>query len=625
MVVARKKFAYIAMAGLLAGSCGLNGCGWGVNLKALEAINSQGPIPVASQAGSVTISPQYVALAPGQTQQFSSTVAGSGTLEWIVDGVVGGNSTVGTVDSHGLYTAPAVMVGTNESITAALTDSPLQNYGTAVAAVIVPGAVAKTANPQVAAYSIYLPSPGKATVQFGPDTGYGLSTWSQSTPSATGGLVTILVAGMRGQTKYHMQGLVTLANGASYNDSDQTFQTGAPPPGATVQASTVSGQVPQPGVELYNTLVPHETAQAFVTDLQGNVIWTYTYEGSGIDLVQPAKLLPNGHFLVQISFASSIPVANDNFPGTIDVVREVDLAGNTIREISMSTLSSALKAKGYNLNLKGFHHDVLALPNGHWVLLASVTQTFNNLPGYPGSTDVLGDVLVDVDQNFNPVWVWNTFDHLDVNRHPFKFPDWTHANALLYSADDHNLVLSVRHQNWLIKIDYEDGQGSGKVLWHLGEGGDFKLVGGTDPTDWFYAQHGPHYFTPNTTGVFTLGVFDNGDDREFPAGVTCGTAGAPPCQYSTAPVLQLDETAMTATLKAHYIAPPALYSFFGGNVEPLANGDVSVDFCSPTGGSVIQEFSGLGNAMQLVWQAHTPGAAEYRTKRLPSLYPGVQW
>ncbi len=39
-------------------------------------------------------------------------------------------------------------------------------------------------------------------------------------------------------------------------------------------------------------------------------------------------------------------------------------------------------------------------------------------------------------------------------------------------------------------------------MWRLGEGGDFKLVNATDPTDWFYAQHGMSYFTPNTTGVF---------------------------------------------------------------------------------------------------------------------------
>ena len=95
----------------------------------------------------------------------------------------------------------------------------------------------------------------------------------------------------------------------------------------------------------------------------------------------------------------------------------------------------------------------------------------------------------------------------------------------------------MRHQNWIIKIEYLDGQGSGNVMWRLGEGGDFKLVGGTDPTDWFYAQHGMSYFTPNTTGVFRIGLMDNGNDRIFPTGpVICKPSAThdqplatPPC------------------------------------------------------------------------------------------------
>ena len=121
------------------------------------------------------------------------------------------------------------------------------------------------------------------------------------------------------------------------------------------------------------------------------------------------------------------------------------------------------------------------------------------------------------------------------------FPDWTHTNAVLYSADDGNLIVSIRHQNWIVKLDYANGSGAGDIIWHLGYQGDFALVGGTDPTDWFYAQHGPSFTTKNTTGQFGLAVFDNGDDRVFPQGVS-------PTLYSTVPVFSIDETAKTATL-----------------------------------------------------------------------------
>lgn len=106
------------------------------------------------------------------------------------------------------------------------------------------------------------------------------------------------------------------------------------------------------------------------------------------------------------------------------------------------------------------------------------------------------------------------------------------------------------------------------------------LVGGTDPTDWFYAQHGPSFATANTMGNYSIILFDNGDDRVFPSGVTCGTSGAPPCLYSTISMLQLDETAMTATLTFHPTTPT--YSFFGGNAAVLANGNV--EYCEAAGG-----------------------------------------
>lgn len=585
------------------------------------------PPPVASQSGNVTLSPSYAAVALAQTVHFTATAPSSETLQWSVNGIVGGNAGVGTIDSSGNYSAPAgLSYGVNAVITAADAGAAQTNYATAVVTILAPQVIGSSANPQVASYSIYLPSPGTVTINFGPDTNYGLSTWAQPTPTPYGGEVTVYVAGMRANTLYHLQPLIALDNGASFTGPDSTFTTGTPPGTSAIVASAQNGQLPQSGIELFDTLIPHEEAQAFATDLQGNIIWTYTYPGGSVyDAVQPIQPLPNGHFLVLISYASSAPLHGSTIPSsTIDALREIDLAGNTIREFTMDQLSTALAAKGYNYNLGSFHHDVLALPNGHWIALVSLYQSFTNLPGYPGTTNVLGDLIVDIDPDGQVAWVWNTFDHLDINRHPYLFPDWTHSNALLYSTDDHDLLLSMRHQSWILKIDYADGQGSGKILWRLGEGGDFTLQNGVDPTDWFYAQHGPSFFTQNTSGVFRLGVMDNGDDRLFPDGSRCGTMGMPAC-YSAASVYQIDETSMIATLISQYKLDPSLYSYFGGNVQLLSNGDVQADFCASPGGSIVQELNLNGSTPQLVWQAGTKGASQYRALRLPSLYPGVQW
>jgi hypothetical protein len=223
-----------------------------------------------------------------------------------------------------------------------------------------------------------------------------------------------------------------------------------------------------------------------------------------------------------------------------------------------------------------------------------------------------------------PVWVWNEFDHLDVNRHPMGFPDWTHSNAVVYSPTDHNILVSMRHQNWVVKVDYQDGAGSGDILWRLGQGGDFALVGGTDPTDWEYAQHAPSFTTENTAGIFSLTLMDNGDDRFFPDLGLCGTGSEPAC-YSTIPVFQIDEGAKTATLTFDQVLSPSLYNNFGGNAEQLTNGNLEYDLCGVGSGSDIFEVTPDNSNPTTVWHMHVTGNNAYRGFRLPSLYPGVQW
>lgn len=118
-------------------------------------------------------------------------------------------------------------------------------------------------------------------------------------------------------------------------------------------------------------------------------------------------------------------------------------------------------------------------------------------------------------------------------------------------------------------------------------------------------------------------LFDNGNNRVFPPGVTCDAREEPPCLYSTVPILQLDETAKTATLVFHPTAPT--YSLFGGNATVLKNGNV--EFCESAGGpgttgdiyEVTQDISA-----QTVWKMQITGQFAYRGERIPSLYPGVQ-
>src|SRR5581483_4483402 len=324
---------------------------------------------------------------------------------------------------------------------------------------------------------------GQAMVEFGTDTSYGRTTsWF---PLAGRFQTTdIQVAGMKASTTYHMRSTTTCA-GNTFSSADQTFTTGALPASTTFPTITVSRPNPgltpaeNPGIELVNVFAPNNnTMQALFTDRDGNPIWYYDVGAAQGNSPYTFKVLPNGHMIVSITRAITA--------GTI--MREIDLAGNTIREMDTGQLSQSMQSLGYNFAPTGYHHDVLPLENGHLILLTNFTKNFTDLPGYPGTTAVLGDGIVDLDENWTPVWAWSSFDHLDVNRHPFGLPDWTHGNALAYSASDGNLLYSMRNQSWVIKIDYNNGAGTGNVLWKLGYQGDFSLANAIDPIAWFYAQ-----------------------------------------------------------------------------------------------------------------------------------------
>ncbi len=497
------------------------------------------------------------------------------------------------------------------------------------------GQVTPTHNPQVALYTMTLPFPGSVTVNFGTTTSYGLQTWTQST-NTSGGTVSIFVAGMLASTAYHMQAAVQFNNGIIATDTDHTFTTQAIPANLQMNltAATTPGMTPQPGVEIINPVggFPSGVSGLMVTDLAGNTLWAYQNPGnSAFNSIDGVKLLPNGDFLMAIGPTSNAPLNGTSPPATLTEIREVNLGGDTVHTVDLNDLNAELATATCaecNVTLVDFHHDVTPLPNGHILILANTLMSLSptTTPALTNAApqNVLGDVVIDLDQNMHPVWAWNEFNHLDPNRHPYMFPDWTHSNAVVYSPDDGNILVSMRHQNWVVKVNYNNGAGAGNILWRLGEGGDFTLVGGTDPTDWQYAQHDPSFTSKNTSGVFSLTLMDNGDDRIFPAGVTCNTPGAPACFYTTVPVWQLDETAKTATFTFHDIITPGQYSNFGGNAEQLANGNIEFDLCGVGSGSIVYEVTQEATP-QTVWSMTVIGTNLYRAFRAPSLYPGVQW
>src|ERR1700730_2306131 len=135
----------------------------------------------------------------------------------------------------------------------------------------VHGVVSTTPNPQVARYSVTSSCKAKVMVEFGPDTNYGLQT-------AASRQNTVLVAGMRAFTTYHMRARLDFDDGLHLLDSDHTFTTGGLTrnriPSVTV--TRPSGLEPNPGVELLDAVTlgavsSTDRVSTAVFDLEGNL------------------------------------------------------------------------------------------------------------------------------------------------------------------------------------------------------------------------------------------------------------------------------------------------------------------------------------------------------------------
>jgi hypothetical protein len=106
-------------------------------------------VPVTLDSGvSISVSPANVNLGFSQTQQFTATVTGSSNTKvtWQAGGVNGGNSTYGTIDSSGLYTAPSSATTTPLAVAVSAV-AQVDESKSGSASVVVHGAIAVTVAP----------------------------------------------------------------------------------------------------------------------------------------------------------------------------------------------------------------------------------------------------------------------------------------------------------------------------------------------------------------------------------------------------------------------------------------------------------------------------------------------
>ncbi len=139
-------------------------------MSASCALTPPGFTPPESQT--LTLSPAVASVRVGSAQPFTPSVAGK-SWTWSVNGIAGGNATLGTIDANGNYSAPTLLPAPNTiSITAAEAGKPSEYASSAVTLLNPIPMVTGISPPQVNVGSFTLTITGSdfvngATVSFG--------------------------------------------------------------------------------------------------------------------------------------------------------------------------------------------------------------------------------------------------------------------------------------------------------------------------------------------------------------------------------------------------------------------------------------------------------------------------
>ncbi len=507
-----------------------------------------------------------------------------------------------TIEHEGSYEVEASV---KNSLTGETARSTTTVAFTRLAAKAAP-VVRPTAHPLVFIYSApECPDGGRMRVRFQSADGVARNTpWLACDSRFTRNFY---LAGMRSNTAFSAKHTVETRTGASIDGPAVSFTTG----GVAVQAPVampLSTPVPSDAGILLQSVI---NSRPIATDLNGNLLW---FGPEGLSLLTRAN--SGGTFLAVHEDGSQPPAAQ--------FVREFDLAGVTLAETNAARVNEQLVTMSVH-SITSFHHEAIRLPDGKYLVLAGSERILTGVQG-DGPIDVLGDTILVLDRNLQVLWAWDAFDHLDPGRaatlqETCSYPatlacstfygagnanDWLHGNGLQLTPDG-NILYSVRHQDWVVKIDYRNGAGTGDILWRLGRDGDFTLTSG-DSTDWFSHQHDPQFLADNRT----LLLFDNGNTRIADNNGDGASRGQ---------VWLIDDQARTATVMMN--AGLRVNSSALGTAQLLANGHFHFDagfFPDPAHPpariSQALEVDAGGN---IVWGMQIY-AQEYRSFRLNDLY-----
>jgi arylsulfate sulfotransferase len=304
----------------------------------------------------------------------------------------------------------------------------------------------------------------------------------------------------------------------------------------------------EPGMMVFNVR-PGGSA-----DLSGGVGWIIGVDQAGqiqlnLKFDQPSqdvRALPNGNLLFSLTSAG--------------ILMETTRDGETVCQwhIAGKWQDKTPPGGSVEIDIELTHHSINIFPNGNFLLLSAEMREFDDWPENDtdpdaprGTRNVVGDVVLEVSRDGQILNKWHVLDILDPYRLSYgscnKYwesrgmadsNDWCHANSATYDARDDSIIVSLRTQDCLIKID----RASNELKWILGDPGNWhqpwasKLLKPVGEIEWQYHQH-----DCSVTPDGTILCFDNGNFRTTPFGPKMPAEES----YSRAVEFEVDEKALT--------------------------------------------------------------------------------
>ena len=299
------------------------------------------------------------------------------------------------------------------------------------------------------------------------------------------------------------------------------------------------------------------------------------------------------------------------------------------------------------LDVPAIHHDAVELPNGNWLALSVERRLVEGFPTSETDPDaptqeawVAGVEVIEFTRQGQLVNRWSMLDLLDPTRISYgsvgsaywqsywdePTRDWSHGNAVWYDEVRDEVLVSLRHQDAVVALDYD----SGALSWIFAPDAnwpdalrDYVLLPARPELQPVYHQHSAKI---GPGGELVL--FDNGNQRAsaFEPGLDRQES------WSRAVVATLDHEAGTWDLAFEYGEgiEPRLYSGSLSDADLLPQtGNLLVTFGNleepGLPGAIVREVTTTGaGAPEVVFEFGVPSPLTvYRSQRVEGVFPGL--